>query len=438
MKDLSTSLGHVKKRNPFIHHLETGTYFNRGIKQEVGAMPTWVSQSTPTLTEMQEFCSTSFQRSRRNSSIEDLKTAFQGTLSSANKTASKIGVKTSHQRKETENRQKTLQDRMTTSFLQGEVAALSHGQRKTPSSWKPSEGGNKPNFKKGFKNKQRPDRKSDRFSLLTKTPKEIFALGKRKFKPSPPCNPVEKRIRTNPVNYHSDNVNNDGGASSEVLYNICFIKLPSRDKGQWFPPLLLHRLAIKRETLATGQMLLLVKIGDEKHTPPPMDELHASYNHHPNTINSEQRPGISENPRRYNPSTSQHQQINTEMYTPRSAPSEMQEGNVLSEKQEKAQRPKARNRHKLARILTKQVLVEELKEKSINEKDILDVVEEEGNTWMTPICEYLTKEILPEDTKMARAIWPTRGDHIRHESSSVTIHSKIGVRNCASANASLP
>ncbi|GKD04284.1 reverse transcriptase domain-containing protein, partial [Tanacetum coccineum] len=37
--------------------------------------------------------------------------------------------------------------RMTTSFLQGEVAAVSHGQRKTPS-WKPSEGGNKPNFKK--------------------------------------------------------------------------------------------------------------------------------------------------------------------------------------------------------------------------------------------------------------------------------------------------
>ncbi|GJV69913.1 reverse transcriptase domain-containing protein [Tanacetum coccineum] len=53
--------------------------------------------------------------------------------------------------------------------------------------------------------------------------------------------------------------------------------------------------------------------------------------------------------------------------------------------------------------LSKQVLVEELKEKSINEKEILDVVEEEGNTWMTPICEYLAKEILPEDKKKARA-----------------------------------
>ncbi|GJT42974.1 reverse transcriptase domain-containing protein [Tanacetum coccineum] len=54
--------------------------------------------------------------------------------------------------------------------------------------------------------------------------------------------------------------------------------------------------------------------------------------------------------------------------------------------------------------LNKQVLVEELKEKSINEEEILDIVEEEGNTWMTPIQEYLTKEILPEDKKKARAV----------------------------------
>ncbi|GKA83266.1 reverse transcriptase domain-containing protein [Tanacetum coccineum] len=35
--------------------------------------------------------------------------------------------------------------------------------------------------------------------------------------------------------------------------------------------------------------------------------------------------------------------------------------------------------------LSKQVLVEELKEKSISEVEILAVVEEEGDTWMTPI-----------------------------------------------------
>ncbi|GJW68897.1 reverse transcriptase domain-containing protein [Tanacetum coccineum] len=54
--------------------------------------------------------------------------------------------------------------------------------------------------------------------------------------------------------------------------------------------------------------------------------------------------------------------------------------------------------------LSKQVLVEELKEKSINEKEVLAVVEEEGHTWMTPVYEYLTKETLQEDKKKAR-VW---------------------------------
>ncbi|GJW84673.1 reverse transcriptase domain-containing protein [Tanacetum coccineum] len=54
--------------------------------------------------------------------------------------------------------------------------------------------------------------------------------------------------------------------------------------------------------------------------------------------------------------------------------------------------------------LTKQVLVEVLKEKSINEAEVLTVVEEEGNTWMTSIYEYLTEETLPAKKKKARAV----------------------------------
>ncbi|GJS48764.1 reverse transcriptase domain-containing protein [Tanacetum coccineum] len=54
--------------------------------------------------------------------------------------------------------------------------------------------------------------------------------------------------------------------------------------------------------------------------------------------------------------------------------------------------------------LSKQVLVEELKEKSIDEKEILAVVEEKGHTWMTLIYEYLTEEILPEEKSKERAI----------------------------------
>ncbi|GJZ80226.1 reverse transcriptase domain-containing protein [Tanacetum coccineum] len=53
--------------------------------------------------------------------------------------------------------------------------------------------------------------------------------------------------------------------------------------------------------------------------------------------------------------------------------------------------------------LSKQVLVEELKEKSIGEVEVLAVVEEEWDTRMTPIFEYLTEETLPADMKKARA-----------------------------------
>ncbi|GKF34166.1 hypothetical protein Tco_0107366 [Tanacetum coccineum] len=36
--------------------------------------------------------------------------------------------------------------------------------------------------------------------------------------------------------------------------------------------------------------------------------------------------------------------------------------------------------------------------------EILAVVEEEGDTWMTPILEYLMEETLPVDVKKARAV----------------------------------
>ncbi|GJW69415.1 reverse transcriptase domain-containing protein [Tanacetum coccineum] len=54
--------------------------------------------------------------------------------------------------------------------------------------------------------------------------------------------------------------------------------------------------------------------------------------------------------------------------------------------------------------LSKKVLVEEFKEKSINKVEVLAVVEEEGDTWMTPIYEYLTEETLPTEVNKARAV----------------------------------
>ncbi|GKD57731.1 reverse transcriptase domain-containing protein [Tanacetum coccineum] len=52
--------------------------------------------------------------------------------------------------------------------------------------------------------------------------------------------------------------------------------------------------------------------------------------------------------------------------------------------------------------LSKQVLVEELKEKSMNEREVLAVVEEEGDSCMTPIHEYLTDKTLPAERKKGK------------------------------------
>ncbi|GJR28077.1 hypothetical protein Tco_1104309 [Tanacetum coccineum] len=77
----------------------------------------------------------------------------------------------------------------------GEVAASNRERKKSFPSWKQQKAGQKQNFKKGsFRNQQRPERKQVRFTLLTKTPKEILALDKGKFKTAMPMTtPVEKK-----------------------------------------------------------------------------------------------------------------------------------------------------------------------------------------------------------------------------------------------------
>ena len=45
--------------------------------------------------------------------------------------------------------------------------------------------------------------------------------------------------------------------------------------------------------------------------------------------------------------------------------------------------------------LSKQVLVETLKNKSISEMEISTVIEEQDPTWMTHIIEFISKGILP-------------------------------------------
>ncbi|GJU11947.1 reverse transcriptase domain-containing protein [Tanacetum coccineum] len=54
--------------------------------------------------------------------------------------------------------------------------------------------------------------------------------------------------------------------------------------------------------------------------------------------------------------------------------------------------------------LSKQVLVEVLQEKSIQERKVATVVEEEGLTWITPIIEYLKDEVLLDDKNEANKL----------------------------------
>ncbi|GJR59567.1 reverse transcriptase domain-containing protein [Tanacetum coccineum] len=62
--------------------------------------------------------------------------------------------------------------------------------------------------------------------------------------------------------------------------------------------------------------------------------------------------------------------------------------------------------------LSKQVLVEILKEKSIQEEEVATVIEEEETTWMTPITEYLKDGTLPgerkEASKLRKKAWTIR------------------------------
>ncbi|GJU77552.1 reverse transcriptase domain-containing protein [Tanacetum coccineum] len=54
--------------------------------------------------------------------------------------------------------------------------------------------------------------------------------------------------------------------------------------------------------------------------------------------------------------------------------------------------------------ILKEVLVEVLEKRSINDKEVSKIEAEKGENWMTPIYEYLLSGLLPEDPKEARKI----------------------------------
>ncbi|GJU46302.1 reverse transcriptase domain-containing protein [Tanacetum coccineum] len=72
------------------------------------------------------------------------------------------------------------------------------------------------------------------------------------------------------------------------------------------------------------------------------------------------------------------------------------------------QNKKANALSKLASVtfehLTKEVLVEVLAKRSINDKEFSKIKAEKGESWMTPIHKYLLSGLLPKDRKKARKI----------------------------------
>ncbi|GJT17568.1 hypothetical protein Tco_0876274 [Tanacetum coccineum] len=54
--------------------------------------------------------------------------------------------------------------------------------------------------------------------------------------------------------------------------------------------------------------------------------------------------------------------------------------------------------------LTKEVLVEVLARRSIEEKEVLQVKTKEEERWMNPIHEYLLSGLVPEDSKESKKI----------------------------------
>nr|GEW51294.1 reverse transcriptase domain-containing protein [Tanacetum cinerariifolium] len=216
--------------------------------------------------------------------------------------------------------------KVTTTFLRGEVAASNQVRKKTLSAWKQQEARRKQSFERreDFRNQQRSEQSRDKFTLLIKSPKEILALEKGNFKTPPPMTtPVEKRNNKfcefyGEVGHNTDEYMHlrrqieelikagkpfspnpkisfphlgdedrtkgpmiieaeikghfihriylDGGSASEILYEHCFNRLRSELKNQMVPATT-TLIGFSEEIIwPMGQILLLVKIGDAKHS----------------------------------------------------------------------------------------------------------------------------------------------------------------------------
>ncbi|GJT48719.1 reverse transcriptase domain-containing protein [Tanacetum coccineum] len=97
--------------------------------------------------------------------------------------------------------------KVTTAFLMGEVTVSNQVRKKTLPAYKQQEAGRKQFFDKrvDFRNQQRSEQRRDKFTLLTKSSKEILALDKGKLKAPPPMTTlVEKRNNNKFCEFHGE------------------------------------------------------------------------------------------------------------------------------------------------------------------------------------------------------------------------------------------
>nr|GFB75772.1 reverse transcriptase domain-containing protein [Tanacetum cinerariifolium] len=92
----------------------------------------------------------------------------------------------------------------TIDFIRGEVAAANKKKGHMP--WKPQDQSKKHTDKRhDFRGHSRDGRRANRFTPLTRTPKEILAAEANKFHPPPPMvTPVEKRNGNKFCDFHND------------------------------------------------------------------------------------------------------------------------------------------------------------------------------------------------------------------------------------------
>ncbi|GKE59578.1 hypothetical protein Tco_1498763, partial [Tanacetum coccineum] len=156
-------------------------------------------------------------------------------------------------------------------------AASNQVQKKTLPPWKQQETGRKQNFerKANFRNHQRSERRRDKFTLLTESPKEILAIDKGKFKTPPPMTTlVGKRNNNKFCEFHrgvGHNTNEcmhlrrqieeliKGGKLSHVIKELK--QVIGKDQPNFSPNLEISFPPLGDEDGAEGPMIIEAEIG---------------------------------------------------------------------------------------------------------------------------------------------------------------------------------